>query len=155
MTDKKDEFINPIDVDKITENPHNLEYGHHVGSAAIKPEDRGRIKGLAISAMEEQTDTQLSQIYGQMKLLAEQAQKIQERKRISEWIYTAEIRFTPLISHTYHLYRKPNGTYTLSLISPNQWGRSGCPFEFIATIRLLSDHTWDVLEKNPDVEFGD
>ncbi len=42
--ENKEEFINPIDPDKITENPHSLEYGHHAGSALIKPEDQGKLK---------------------------------------------------------------------------------------------------------------
>ena len=54
-----DNFENPIDKDKVTENPHSLEYAHHVGSALIKPEDKGKIKGRAISAMEHQTDQQI------------------------------------------------------------------------------------------------
>ncbi len=141
------EFINPIDKDKITENPHSLEYAHHAGSALIKPEDQGKIKGRALSAMEHQTDMQLSQIYEQMQLLADQAKKLQDRKNISEFIYTAEMRFEPLINHTYHLYQKENGNYLLSLIGPNQWGRSGAAFTWIATVNLLADHTWDILDK--------
>ena len=144
------EFINPIDKDKITENPHSLEYAHHAGSALIKPEDQGKIKGRALSAMEHQTDMQLNQIYEQMQLLADQAKKLQDRKNISEFIYTAEMRFEPLINHTYHLYQKENGSYILSLISPNQWGRSGASFTWIATVKLLADHTWDVLEKQSE-----
>ena len=66
--EKKDkEFVNPIDPDKITENPHSLEYGHHVGSAVIKAEDVGKQKGRALAAMEHQTDQQLNQIYWQIK----------------------------------------------------------------------------------------
>ena len=144
------EFINPIDKDKITENPHSLEYAHHAGSALIKPEDQGKIKGRALSAMEHQTDMQLNQIYEQMQLLADQAKKLQDRKNISEFIYTAEMRFEPLINHTYHLYQKENGSYLLSLIAPNQWGRSGVSFTWIATVKLLADHTWDVLEKHSE-----
>lgn len=60
--------------------------------------------------MEQQTDMQLAQIYDQMQLLAEQA-KINERKKISEFIYTAEIRFEPFINHTYHLYQKETGVF--------------------------------------------
>ena len=104
--DKKVIFQNPIDADKITENPNNLMYPHHVGSAIVKPEDQGKLKGRALSAMEQQTDLQLSQIYEQMQLLADQAKKIQDRKDISEWIYGAEMRFEPLISHVYHLYQR-------------------------------------------------
>ena len=46
-----DEFINPIDSDKITENPHSLAYPHHAGSAVVKPLDQGKMKGRAVSAM--------------------------------------------------------------------------------------------------------
>ena len=152
MENKKD-FINPIDADKITENPHSLEYGHHAGSALIKPEDQGKLKSRALNAMEHQTDMQLNQIYEQMKLLADQAKKLNDRKSISEFIYQAEIRFEPFINHTYHLYKKSNGTYLLSLIGPNQWGRSGAELQFMATVKLLADHTWDILDQSPDLEL--
>jgi hypothetical protein len=95
---RNDDFINPIDPDKITENPHTLEYAHHAGSALIKPEDQGKIKGRALSAMEHQTDMQLGQIYEQMQLLAEQAKKLNDRKSISEFIYMAEISNRLLIT---------------------------------------------------------
>jgi len=138
------EFINPIDPDKITERPSSLEYPHHAGSALVKPEDKGRIKGNALSAMEHQTDMQMAQIYEQMQLLADQAKKLNQRKEVSELIYLAEMRFDPIINHIYHLYKKENSEHLLSMISPEQWGKS-CKFEFIATVRLLADHTWDVL----------
>jgi hypothetical protein len=151
--ENNDEFINPIDPDKITENPHSLEYGHHAGSALIKPEDQGKLKSRALNAMEHQTDIQLNQIYEQMKLLAEQAKKLNDRKSISEFIYQAEIRFEPFINHTYHLYKKPQGTYLLSLIGPQQWGRSGAELQFMATVKLLADHTWDILDQSPDLSL--
>lgn len=147
-------FKNPIDPDKISEIPSTLEYGHHVGSAVVKPEDQGKMKGRAVSAMEHQTDMQMDQIRQQMQLLAEQAKKLQQRKVISEIIYGAEMKFEPLINHVYHLYEKEDKTYLLSLIAPNQWGRSKKSFEFVSTVRLLADHTWDILDKNPDFEFG-
>jgi hypothetical protein len=146
----KEEFKNPIDPDKITETPHNLPYAHHSGSALIKPEDQGKIKGRSLSAMEHQTDMQLSQIYEQMQLLAEQAKRLQDRKTISEFIYTSEIRFEPLINHTYFLYKKADSTFALSLVGPDQWGRSRKSLVYIATVKLLADHTWEVLDKSPD-----
>jgi len=142
-----EEFINPIDPDKITETPSTLPYAHHAGSALIKPEDQGKIKGRTLSAMEHQTDMQMNQIYEQMKLLSDQANKLQDRKRISEYIYLAEMRFEPLINHVYYLYEKVDGKYLLSLISPIDWGRSKTTFTYVATTRLLADHTWDVLDK--------
>jgi len=149
-----DSFQNPIDKDKITETPSTLEYGHHLGSAIVKPEDQGKVKGRALSAMEHQTDMQLDQIYQQMQLLANQAKKLNDRKHISEYIYQAEMKFEPLINHIYHLYEKEDKSFLLSLIGPDQWGRSKKTFEYMATVRLLADHTWDILEKNPDIEFG-
>ncbi len=150
---KKEDFINPIDKDKITETPSTLPYAHHSGSALIKPEDQGKIKSRALSAMEHQTDMQLSQIYEQMQLLAEQAKKLQSRKTISERVYMAEIRFEPLINHIYFLYEKEGGQQLLSLIAPEQWGRSKKNYTFIAEIRLLADHTWDIIRQNPDIEL--
>ena len=143
---------NPIDKDKTTENPHSLEYGHHVGSAVIKPEDRGKLKGRSLTAMAHQTDQQLGQIYEQMQLLAEQAKKIEERKLISEKIYQAEFRFTPIINHTYYLYNKKDGHAVMSILSPEDWlnSRSNTDSTYVATIRLLADHTWDVLDSSSE-----
>lgn len=145
--EKNEEFINPIDKDKIAENPHLLPYASNVGGAVIKAVDKGRIKGLAVSAMYEQTDMQMAQIKEQIDLLAAQARAIQRRIEISELIYQAEMSIKPLISHTYHLYfREKNGTYVLSLVGPDEWGRSN-PLKFVATVKLLADHTWEILEQ--------
>ena len=90
--------VNPIDKDKVAANPHLLPYAHTVGGALIKPEDKGRIKGRAVSAMYEQTDMQLDQLRKQFELLAQQAKEIQDRVTISEKIYLADIPFSPLIN---------------------------------------------------------
>lgn len=147
------EFINPIDKDKITETPSTLPYAHHAGSALVKPEDLGKVKSQALNAMEHQTDMQLQQIYEQMSLLAAQANKLQQRKSISEQIYQAEMRFEPLINHIYFMYYRPEGTPMLSLIAPEYWSKSKPGFTFVAEVRLLADHTWDILRKNEDLEW--
>ena len=147
-----EEFENPIDKDNVTDIPSLLPYAHHRGSVAIKPEDKGKIKSKALAAMYEQTDMQMSQLYKQMELLVEQAKKLKNRKEISEIIYNAALGFDPLIGHTYHLYQRKNGQYLLSIVAPNEWGRS-IPFErFCATVRLLAAHTWDILEGEVVVE---
>lgn len=141
---KEKEFVNPIDKDKIAEHPALLPYAHTVGGAVIKPIDKGKVKGLAVSAMHEQTNMQLDQIRQQVELLAEQAKAIHKRVEISERIYQANINFDPLINRTYHLYQRDNGDNVLSLVAPNEWGRSA-KLEFLATVKLLADHTWEVL----------
>lgn len=139
-------FVNPIDKDKIAETPHLLPYAHTVGGAVIKPIDKGRVKGQAVAAMYEQTEMQLMQIRKQVELLAAQAQAVHDRIEISENIYQAEMSFKPLMSHIYHLYVRKNGKHVLSMIAPDEWGRS-CPYEFKATVKLLADHTWEIQEK--------
>jgi predicted glutamine amidotransferase len=137
---------NPIDKDKITENPHNLPYAHNIGSAVVKPLDKGKIKGKAMAAMYEQTQSQMDQLREQMQLIANQAKKLQNRIEISEKIYLSDMGFEPLTGHTYHLYERKNGQWVLSMVGPDDWGRS-MPFEkFIATVKMLSDHTWEVVE---------
>ncbi|MGB0839027.1 MAG: DUF2452 domain-containing protein [Chitinophagales bacterium] len=141
-----EQFVNPIDKDKIAENPALLPYASNVGSVAIKPTDMGRVKGNAIMAMEQQTDMHLGQIKEQIELLAKQAKAIQLRKEISERIYNAQVNFEPIINHVYHLYERKNGEEFISLIAPKEWGRV-FPFNaHLASVRLLADHTWDVLE---------
>ena len=146
MSNEKENFQNPIDKDTTTETPGTLTYGHHRGSMPVVPTEEGKIKGRALSAMEHQTDIQLLQIKQQMELLAQQANKIQNRVQVSQQIYGAEMRFEPLINHVYHLYEKEDAKHLLSMIGPSDWGRKGCPFYFVATVRLLADHTWDVVE---------
>jgi hypothetical protein len=141
---ESEEFINPIDPDSITDQPHSLTYGHHRGSLPVIPTEQGQIKSKALSSMEHQTDIQMLQIKQQMELLAQQAAKIQKRVDVSRQIYSAEMRFEPLINQLYHLYQREDERYLLSMIGPNDWGRKTCPYTFIASVRLLADHTWDV-----------
>lgn len=138
-------MINPIDKNKITEIPGLIAYPHTIGSVVIKPEDVGKIKSRALSAMREQTEMHLSQIHKQVELLVKQANEIKQRIDISEKIYTAAVSFEPLIGHSYHLYKKENH-YRLLMIAPDEWGRTKPHvLEYIHSARLLSDHTWEVI----------
>ena len=133
--------------DKTTENPGILPYAHHSGSAIIKPEDKGKITGRAVAAMHSQTDMQMAQIYDQMRLLADQAKKIQSRIEVSERIYQASIAFEPLINHQYFLYQKADGSDFMSMIAPEEWGRKKDWAAFVAEVKLLADHTWEILRE--------
>lgn len=135
---------NPIDKIKVAENPGLMEYAHTAGSAVIRPEDVGKVKGKAQLAMRQQTNEQLGKIYKQMELLAQQANEIKNRIDISERIYDAAIGFEPIINHVYYLYEKKDGSDILSMVAPTEWGRS-FPFnQFLARVFLLADHTWKV-----------
>ena len=141
--------INPIDKDKVAENPHLLPYAHTIGSAIIKPIDKGREKGVAMSAMYEQTANQLHQIKDQVEHLMKQAQDIHDRIDVSEKVYMADCSFQPVMGNVYQLYEKSDGTWILSMVTPEEWGENP-PYYFLASARLLHDHTWEILEVNKD-----
>ena len=142
-----------IDPDKVAENPGLLPYASNVGGAIIKPIDKGRVKGLSLSAMYEQTNVQLDQIRKQVELLMEQARQVHSRVEISEKIYQADIGFKPNIGQVYYLYQRKSGHYLVSMVAPAEWG-SRPPYEFLATVKLLSDHTWDILDQSDSAEFS-
>ena len=145
----EDKFFNPIDKDKTAEKPNLLPYAHHVGSAIIKPIDKGRVRGNAMKAMFQQTENQLGQIKEQVETLIKQAQEIHDRISISEKIYTADCGFKPVIDMEYFLYERDNGSWFLSMVSPLEWGK-GKLFTYIASVKLLADHTWHVIDNNPE-----
>lgn len=120
-----------------------LPYAHMRGGFVIQPEDMGRVKGLAIEAMEGQVSEQLKQIYAQVETLARQAKAIRTRAEVSYKIYKCDLRFEPRINQTYYLYESGEGAPHLSLIAPDEWTTDKT---HLATVRLLADHTWEVLE---------
>lgn len=137
---------NPIDKDKVAENPGLITFPHHVGSAVIKPEDQGKLKSRALTAMREQTNKQLAQIQKQAELLAKQANDLKKRVEVSEQIYLADLPFEPFVGHTYHMYQK-EGKYSLYLIAPEEWGRTKPEkIEYVCSVKLLSDHTWEIID---------
>ncbi len=141
------------DKDKITDLPGLIEYAHHAGSAIIKPEDKGRIRGTAVAAMHDQTDRQFRQLYEQMETLIDQAKYLKKRVEVSERIYQASVPFKPVIGKIYYLYQKNDGSDLLSMVSPEEWGKS-FPYEFFeAEVRLMSDHTWEIV-KSDSTDFN-
>ncbi|MBK8669828.1 MAG: DUF2452 domain-containing protein [Saprospiraceae bacterium] len=148
MTEKE----NPISKDNITETPHLLPYAHHVGSAIIRPLDKGKTKGVAMKAMYQQTEGQLMQIKEQVETLIRQAQAIHDRISISEKIYKADCGFKPVPGYTYFLYLKQqDNSWVISMIAPTEWGKKS-PYTYLSTVELLADNTWKVLEKSADFE---
>jgi len=141
--------ITKVDLEKLkdqaAENPGAISFPHNLGSAVIKPEDMGKAKGRAVTAMKEQTNEQLKQLYDQIQVLVRQAHDIRKRVEVSERIYMAQMNFEPVIGQVYHLYEKDDHTDVLSMISPGEWGKHSPFKEYIARVKLLADHTWKIL----------
>ncbi len=119
-----------------------LPYSASVAGAVIKPNEEGIIRHNSLSAMEEQTNMQLTQIRQQIELLAIQAKEIQKRKELSMLIYDAKLSFAPVIGKVYYLYEKEDESYLVSMIGPKEWGRKTPYKSYISAVQLLADHTW-------------
>jgi hypothetical protein len=146
------EIENPIDIKMVAENPGLMEYATSAGSAIIKPEDMGKVKGKAQLAMRQQTFDQLEKLYRQIELLSVQASEIKDRIEVSERIYDAKMSFEPVINHSYYLYERKDGLDVLSMVAPEEWGRR-LPFNhFLAKALLLADHTWKVEFVNQEMD---
>jgi hypothetical protein len=119
-----------------------LPYSASVAGAVIKATQEGVIRHHALSAMEEQTNMQLTQIRQQIELLAIQAKEIYKRKELSMLVYDAKLSFEPVIGKVYYLYEKEDGSHLVSMIGPKEWGKK-LPYKtFISAVQLLADHTW-------------
>jgi Protein of unknown function (DUF2452) len=153
MDDLKEAIINPINPDKVAENPGLLAYAHSVGGAIIKPDDMGKVKGKSVLAMRQQSERQLNQVYQQMAVLAQQAKELRQRVEISERIYQVNMNFEPILNEVYYIYEKEDGSDVLSLVAPNEWGRSYKFSRYIAKVTMLADHTWDV-QASPEADFS-
>lgn len=140
------------DIDKpIEENKIVLQSGSSPlkiakGDYKIAPTKKGQVQGKSLAAMEEQTDIELAQIQQQVDLLVAKAKKIKERVDVSRTIHSAEMGFEPRVGRLYHLYQKENEQYVLSIIAPQEWNGNMPYNKFIASVRLLADHTWDILD---------
>jgi len=129
-------------------DPHSVRWGlsevpMHVGSAMIRPEDRGKIKAVALQSAHNQAQQQMSMLKRQAEALMEEARRIEERLRLSSQIFEADVNFTPVVGQIYHLYNRGNGSKFLSMVGPRQWGERSRPLEHLGTFRYLADSTWE------------
>lgn len=127
--------------------PGLMEYPHNVGGVAIQPTQEGAIKAQALSAMQEQTRATMSMLAEFMQLAMKHATKVKDRVDVSLEVYRAKINFKPIIGKNYFLYLRENGEEFLSLIAKDEWGASGKKLTLQAEVRLLSDHTWELIQK--------
>jgi hypothetical protein len=116
-----------------------------VGSPIIRPEDKNKIKANAVVAMHHYAEQEIGMLKKQADLIMQQVREIENRLSVSERIYESDMRFTPIIGQIYHLYEQDDH-YKMSLIGPSEWGRSKTMGKHVATIKLLGDHTWDLIK---------
>ncbi len=117
-------------------------------SGIVKAEDSHKPIARALDTLDGQSDAQADQIVEQAEILYQRLLALQEKKRKSLLIYASEMGFQPIVMSVYHLYRR-GSRQMISMVGPSEWGRKmQSELEWIATIRLAYDHTWEILEVN-------
>lgn len=109
---------------------NRLPYATTVGAPVIKIDDVVSWKNKGITAVNKELETKFNE-------LKSQYQKLIEEYEWNELVYNAKFSFEPVVGEIYHLYTANDGTYFLSLVSPNEWNR-----EHIGTFQLNSDKKW-------------
>ncbi len=138
MTNEDGSYIGPASLSPIALS---------IGSPVIKAEDKGKIKANAVEAMHHYANQEMAMLKKQADLIMEQVREIESRLKVSERIYESDLRFQPVIGQIYHLYEKDDH-YKLSIIGPKEWGNSKSMGNFVASVKLLGDHSWDIIKNN-------
>ena len=107
-----------------------LTYGSNVGAPAIQLEDVDGWKRIQAQSANKVFNKKYEEIKEDFKQLVDEV-------KWNEFVYSTKYNFVPVIGETYYLYYKSDGTYFLSLISPNEWN-----MEFIGATRLESNNKW-------------
>lgn len=146
MNDSKD-FIDPKKTDSLFQGEDKFApYPTSVSSPIIKPIDKRLVKATALDTMQQQAMQQIEMLKKQADLIMLQVKQIEERIEVSHRIYKADIGFEPVAGCVYHLYAH-QGKEVLSLVAPYEWGKS-CPYsEWLASVQLLADKTWQILSQ--------
>jgi len=109
----------------------------------------------AESMLSTRTGAKLRVIADQIKALQVEARKVLDEARDEQRLNRADCSFKRIPGHSYHLYRKADGTNFFSMLSPADW-RGEPPHPFLGSYRLEADYSWTPADKAdaPD-ETGD
>ena len=97
------------------------------------------------------TEASLTLINEQVDLIQSQVQSIQKKYLISLEVLKAKFSFVPVHGETYYLYQKGHER-VLMLVGPDQWKLKN-DMLYIATIKLMADASWQVVQINKDLEM--
>ena len=141
------EIENQVNEDGSYIGPANLSpIPLSVGSPVIRVEDKNKIKANAVEAMHHYASQEMAMLKKQADLIMEQVREIENRLKVSEKIYESDLKFQPVIGQIYHLYQKEDH-FKMSMISPEEWGTNSKIGTFVASVKLLGDHSWDIIKK--------
>jgi hypothetical protein len=117
--------------DSYVENAKLLSYGSNIGAPSIKIEN--------IDGWKQYNALKVNKVFqSKYEELKNEYLKFIEEYEWNSLIYSAQYNFEPVVGETYHLYKRNNDEYFLSIISPEDWER-----EFIGSFRLDTKNKWN------------
>ena len=125
--------------DNVATNPHSLPYASNLGAPVIKPDHS--LGGWKVGAVH-RANKHYNERFNKLKKEFEQ---LAEDVKWNEIIFNAEMRLKPVIGNTYHLYKKDNGKYFVSLFAPQEcsWGE-----KHQGAFRLNYDNRWELIQND-------
>lgn len=120
--------------DRVADNKMTMPYGDNVAAPAITLPDTKDYREVKVKEAQNKLKSKYEELEQEFKKLVETAAD-------NELIYSASIRFSPIVGRTYHLYAKDDGETWVSMIGPDEWGQ-GYDFEFLGSFRLATDSVW-------------
>jgi hypothetical protein len=122
-------------------NASMLPYATNVSAPVIKIDDLVSWKARGITNVNKEFENKFNE-------LKTKYQQLMEEYEWNEIVYNSKFSFEPIIGEIYHLYAANDGSYFLSLISPQEWNK-----EHIGTFKLNSDKKWIVLNHKETVFY--
>jgi hypothetical protein len=125
--------------DNYVPNAHSLPYASDLGAPVIKPDHSlGGWKVGAVHIANKHYEEKFNKLKKEFEELAEDY-------KWNEIIFNAEMRFKPVIGKEYHLYKKENGNFYLTLFAPYEKmsGNEGYEGKF----RLNYDNRWEQINE--------
>ena len=101
-------------------------------SPPIVPNDLTSFKSRGISSIERELSLKLENIKN------EYIETI-NHYNWNKLVYSSDYAFEPVIGNIYYLYRRTDGTFILSMISPDEWY-----LEYIATVKLSVERQFEL-----------
>lgn len=120
--------------DNVADNPLTTPYGTNVSAPAIQLPDTKDYREVKVKEAQNKLRSKYEELEQEFKKLVETAAD-------NELIYSANVRFSPIVGRTYHLYKKEDGETWVSMVGPHEWGPN-YDFEFLGSFRLATDSVW-------------
>lgn len=125
--------------DSYVPNAYTLPYASNLSAPVIKPDHSlGGWKVSAVHSANKHYEERFNELKKELEELAEDV-------KWNEIIFNAEMRMKPVIGQIYHLYKKDNEKYFISLFAPHEcsWGE-----KHQGTFRLNYDNRWELIQND-------